>query len=344
MSIGSLMLDLEGLTLQDQEIKKLQHPACGGIILFSRNYQDPKQLKALIKSIREIQKNPLLIAVDQEGGRVQRFKEGFQTLPPMAWLGKFYDDNPPQALKASADLGWLMAAELRQYDIDFSFAPVLDIDYKQSSVIGDRAFHQQTDIIAELSSAWASGARDAGMISVGKHFPGHGHVTADSHTDLPLDERPLAEIAVQDLKPFMELVQQGLEGIMPAHVIYKEADSQPAGFSKFWLQTILRKQLGFDGVIFSDDLTMAAAEIAGNYSERANIALQAGCDMVLVCNNPTGAEEVLETLKTYQNKQSAQRLAQLCGKNRIKGDLIQHPRWKSATDWLYLYQKSVSIS
>ena len=340
MALGSLMLDLVGTELSNEEKEKIQHPACGGVILFTRNYAEPKQLKALTQKIKQASKTPVLISVDQEGGRVQRFRDHFQEIPPMAWLGQFYNDNPKEALKATADLAWLMAAELRQYDIDFSFAPVLDIDYQVSDVIGNRAFHRDPEIISALSTAWRQGAGDAGMISVGKHFPGHGFVAADSHTDLPLDNRPLAEIATQDIKPFMELIQHGLEGIMPAHVIYQQADDQPAGFSKFWMQTFLREKLGFDGVIFSDDLTMAAAEVAGNYAERANIALEAGCDMVLVCNNPQGAAEVLDCLSDYENKTAQRRLATLYAGTQINKPVAEYSRWQAVQIWLSLYQNS----
>ncbi len=343
MALGALMLDLEGIELSNEEKEKLQHPACGGVILFTRNYIEPKQLSHLTQQIKKASKTPVLIAVDQEGGRVQRFRNHFQAIPPMAWLGQFYNDNPQEALKATADFAWLMATELAQYQIDFSFAPVLDIDYQRSEVIGNRAFHQNPESITALSIAWRQGALDAGMISVAKHFPGHGFVSADSHTDLPRDSRPLEDIAKKDIQPFMELIQYGLEGIMPAHIIYDQADPQPAGFSSFWLNTILRQQLGFNGVIFSDDLTMAAAEMAGTYSERAAMALSAGCDMILVCNNPQGAAEVLDSLSQYQNKTAEQRLNTLYAKPKTTQPLFSHPRWKAVEAWLNLYEHNALL-
>jgi beta-N-acetylhexosaminidase len=272
----------------------LSHPGTGGLILFTRNYQDRQQLAELVRQIRAVRPE-ILIAVDQEGGRVQRFRDGFVRLPPMAALGRRYDQTPQLAMAEASLVGELMASELTELDIDLSFAPVLDLDYGTSTVIGDRSFHGDADAMIALAGAFIDGMSAAGMAATGKHFPGHGHVVADSHLELPVDPRPLAEIEAADLRPFVALAQK-LDGIMPAHVIYSAVENQTAGFSRYWLQTRLREQMGFRGVIFSDDLSMAGAHGVGGYAERARAALAAGCDMVLACNNRTGAEEVLDFL------------------------------------------------
>ena len=289
-----LMLDLEGLQVSDVEKDLLAHPGTGGLILFSRNYQDRQQLAELVHQIRTVRPE-ILIAVDQEGGRVQRFRDGFVRLPPMAALGRRYDQSPQAAVEEAVLLGELMASELTELDIDLSFAPVLDLDYGTSTVIGDRSFHGDADAMISLAGAFIDGMSAAGMAATGKHFPGHGHVVADSHLELPVDPRPLAEIEAADLRPFVALAQK-LDGIMPAHVIYSAVENQTAGFSRYWLQTRLREQMGFRGVIFSDDLSMAGAHGVGGYPERARAALEAGCDMVLACNNRAGAEQVLDFL------------------------------------------------
>jgi beta-N-acetylhexosaminidase len=289
-----LMLDLEGLQVSDVEKDLLSHPGTGGLILFTRNYQDRQQLAELVRQIRAVRPE-ILIAVDQEGGRVQRFRDGFVRLPPMAALGRRYDQTPQLAMAEASLVGELMASELTELDIDLSFAPVLDLDYGTSTVIGDRSFHGDADAMIALAGAFIDGMSAAGMAATGKHFPGHGHVVADSHLELPVDPRPLAEIEAADLRPFVALAQK-LDGIMPAHVIYSAVENQTAGFSRYWLQTRLREQMGFRGVIFSDDLSMAGAHGVGGYAERARAALAAGCDMVLACNNRTGAEQVLDFL------------------------------------------------
>lgn len=289
-----LMLDLEGLQVSDVEKDLLTHPGTGGLILFTRNYQDRQQLAELVRQIRAVRPE-ILIAVDQEGGRVQRFRDGFVRLPPMAALGRRYDQSPQAAVEEAVLLGELMASELTELDIDLSFAPVLDLDYGTSTVIGDRSFHGDADAMISLAGAFIDGMSAAGMAATGKHFPGHGHVVADSHLELPVDPRPLAEIEAADLRPFVALAQK-LDGIMPAHVIYSAVENQTAGFSRYWLQTRLREQMGFRGVIFSDDLSMTGAHGVGGYPERARAALEAGCDMVLACNNRAGAEQVLDFL------------------------------------------------
>lgn len=296
MATGPLMLDLDGLALSQTEKELLVQPEVGGLILFARNYESPAQLHALMAQVRQLRPD-ILVAVDQEGGRVQRFRVGLTRLPPMAALGRYYQSQPEQARVAARELGWLMAAELRQFDIDFSFAPVLDLDWGRSGVIGDRAFGASAPVVAELSGAFMAGMHEAGMPATGKHFPGHGWVQADSHVAIPVDEREVDAIQADDMQPFGALIEQGLDGIMPAHVIYSAVNGEPAGFSPFWLQTQLRQRLGFNGVIFSDDLTMEGASVAGGFAERAEVALGAGCDMVLVCNHRQGALEVLDYLK-----------------------------------------------
>lgn len=311
MSLGPVMLDLEGLELTPEERELLQHPQTGGVILFSRSYAEPEQLKALTQEIRKLRNPHPIIAVDQEGGRVQRFRAGFSQLPPLALLGKLYDIDNAAGLKVATELGWLMATEVLQHGLDISFAPVLDTDYGVSGVIGDRAFHSDPEIIARLGEAYIRGMREAGMAATGKHFPGHGAVREDSHIEKPRDPRPLAELMRTDIVPFERLIPQGLAGIMPAHVVYEAVDSKPAGYSRRWVQDILRAQLKFQGVIFSDDLCMAGGELGACHADRAELALEAGCDMVLVCNHRVAAIEVLESLEGYSNPAAQLRLARM---------------------------------
>lgn len=297
MTYGPVMLDVEGLSLTAEDRERVQHPLCGGVILFARNYESWEQVSALVQELRSLGKDDLLISVDQEGGRVQRFRDGFLDLPPMRVLGDHYDISPQEAVRLANQLGWAMASEVLAVGVDFSFAPVLDLDYGESAVIGDRAIHEDPQVVTALARSYIWGMKKAGMSAVGKHFPGHGFVTADSHTHLPVDERPFSDIEARDLLPFSELSGLGLEGVMPAHVIYSACDDQPAGFSRFWLQEILRGKLHYEGVIFSDDLSMAAAEVAGSPLERAERALDAGCDVLLVCNNPQAADEIMQGLE-----------------------------------------------
>ena len=289
-----LMLDLEGLTVTAEEQELLRHPAVGGLILFSRNYQEPDQLYELIHQVRAARPD-LLIAVDQEGGWVQRFRTEFTCLPPMAALGRYHGRDPEAARHAADLLGELMADELRAYDIDISFAPVLDLDFGTSSVIGDRSFNADPHAVTELAGAFIDGMARAGMAATGKHFPGHGHVAADSHLELPEDPRTWEQLQ-DDLVPFKALAPR-LDGIMPAHVRYQAVDAEPAGFSRHWLGKVLRGDCGYRGVIFSDDLGMAGAAGAGDFSQRAQAALGAGCDMVLVCNDRPGAVAVAQWLE-----------------------------------------------
>ena len=312
MAFGSLMLDLLGKEISNEERELLKHPNVGGLIFFTRNYESSSQIIELVKSIRAV-KPDILIAVDHEGGRVQRFRNEFTRLPPVATLGKLYAGNAERALASAKQHAWLMAAELRAVGIDFSFAPVLDLDFGDSPVIGDRAFHRQPEAVIALAGAYIAGMREAGMAATGKHFPGHGYVNVDSHLDIPRDERELDAIMQADVLPFQALIQQGLDAVMPAHVIYEKVDSQPAGFSTFWLQTVLRQQLGFQGVICSDDLNMEGARVAGSYASRAEAALAAGCDMALICNNRAGAIEILDKANLNTSAESSQRLQRMRG-------------------------------
>ena len=270
MRLGPVMVDVSGLELTADDIERLQHPQVGGVILFARNFAAPLQLIQLCHSIREMRKPSLLIAVDHEGGRVQRFRHGFTAIPAMRELGKLFDRDPAQALAAARGCGFVIASELQAHGVDFTFAPVLDVDYGESGVIGDRALHTDPNVIATLAEALQAGLFAAGMTSVGKQFPGHGYVRADSHLEVPVDERPMAEIAARDLVPFQRLARSGMGGVMPAHVIYPRVDSKPAGFSSIWLQKVLRDKLHFDGLVFSDDLSMEGASTAGGMIARAN--------------------------------------------------------------------------
>jgi beta-N-acetylhexosaminidase len=311
---GPVFLGVEGPRLSAEDRARLGHPLTGGVILFTRNFESASQLKALTAEIRALRAPQLLIAVDHEGGRVQRFRDGFTAIPPMRTLGELWEGDVAGAAREAARLGLVLAGELRAHGIDFSFTPVLDLDHGASAVIGNRAFHRNPNAVAHLASALLDGLHAGGMAGVGKHFPGHGHVAADSHTDLPVDERAFAAIAAEDLVPFGALVQRGLEAIMPAHVVYPEVDAEPAGYSRKWLQEILRGRLGFDGLIFSDDLGMAGAAGAGDLVARAEASLAAGCDMVLACNDFAAADLLLATWTPAANPDLARRIAAMQGR------------------------------
>lgn len=293
LPLGHVMLDVAGTSLGPDDVRRLTHPAVGAVILFARNYTDPAQLQALTRDIRALRTPELLIAVDHEGGRVQRFRSGFCALPPMRRLGQLWAQDREQARRAARDVGSVMAYELSAHGVDFSFAPVLDLDYGNSTVIGDRSFGRDPEAVTELAGALIDGLHARGMIAVGKHFPGHGYCAADSHVALPRDARSLAQIEADDLLPFRALLRDRLDAIMPAHVVYEQVDARTAGFSPLWLRDILRSRYGFKGVIFSDDLSMEGASVAGGVVQRAQAALSAGCDMVLVCNKPASADELL---------------------------------------------------
>ncbi|MCP3661170.1 MAG: beta-N-acetylhexosaminidase [Gammaproteobacteria bacterium] len=344
MSHGSVMIDLADIAINQEEKTLLQHPATGGVILFSRNYSSPEQMYELIQEIHAIRSPSLLVAVDQEGGRVQRFRDGLTRLPPAAWFGQLYDANPVHAQEITREVAWLLATEMRSLGVDFSFSPVLDLGKGVSQVIGDRAFHHHPNVVSRLAHAWIAGLHEAGMVAVGKHFPGHGSVDADSHLELPVDHRCFADLEMEDMIPFQSAIDQGLEGIMPAHLLYDQIDRDLAGFSDFWLQRVLREKMGFQGVIFSDDLTMNAAEEAGNYAARAQSALTAGCDMVLVCNNPKGAVEVLECLTEYSNPAAQMRLLRMHGRDvAARSQYHLDPRWKRAVEMIGEYDKTQAM-
>ena len=345
MSLGPVMLDINGVELSNEDKEILQHPLVGGVILFTRNYENLDQLVQLVKQIHEARDPHLLVAVDHEGGRVQRFREEFTHLPAARRLGELYDHNHKKGKQLTQLAGWLMAIELRSVGIDFSFAPVLDLDYGICDVIGDRAFHQQPDAVYELVYAYITGMHEAGMSAVGKHFPGHGAVREDSHIAIPCDEREYDSIYQGDIKPYRLLIQNNLSAIMPAHVIYNKIDTLPAGFSSKWLKTVLRNQLKFQGVIFSDDLDMQGASVAGEtYSERARTALAAGCDMVLVCNNRAGAVDVLDNLGEYAEPVSASRLVRMHGRHPLtRKELNKMARWHDAVDAIQKYLDDPSL-
>jgi beta-N-acetylhexosaminidase len=297
-ALGPLMLGVDGYELGGDDRERLAHPLVGGVILFARNFADPGQLTALTTSIHASREPRLVIAVDHEGGRVQRFRAGFTPIPPMRMLGESWDGDVARAAREAEALGATIARELAQHGIDFSFTPVLDLDWGSSTVIGDRAFSGNPNAVAHLAVALRRGLRGHGMAAVGKHFPGHGHVAADSHHEVPVDDRPMSAIAAHDLVPFAALVRDGLEGMMPAHVIYPSIDTRPAGYSRVWLQDILRGRLGFDGLVFSDDLDMAGARLDGGGADdivaRADAALAAGCDAVLACHEFAGMDALLD--------------------------------------------------
>jgi beta-N-acetylhexosaminidase len=294
LALGPVMLDVAGTRLSDEERTVLAHPLVGGVILFSRNFESAQQIADLTAQIRAIRQPCLLVTVDHEGGRVQRFRTGFTHLPPMRRLGELWSQRPQQALQLAEDIGVILAVELLELGVDLSFTPVLDVDFGESGVIGDRAFSPDPEVIARLAGALIDGLAMAGMGNVGKHFPGHGFVKADSHVAVPVDDRALGLIKANDMIPYERI--KTLAGVMPAHVIYPQVDAHPAGFSRKWLQEILRGGLGFDGLIFSDDLSMEGASVAGGIVDRANAAFSAGCDMVLVCNAPEAARSLLNGL------------------------------------------------
>jgi beta-N-acetylhexosaminidase len=329
--LGPIMLDVVGTELNDDDIRRIQHPLTGGVILFARNYVDRAQLEELCFAIHAARPG-IVIAVDHEGGRVQRFRtDGFTRLPAMAALGRLWDKDVLAATKAATDVGFILAAELRACGVDLSFTPVLDLDHGQSGVIGDRAFHRDPRVVALLAKSLNHGLALAGMANCGKHFPGHGFAEADSHVAIPVDERTLEEILAQDAAPYGWL-GLGLAAVMPAHVIYPKVDSQPAGFSSKWL-SLLRKDLGFQGVIFSDDLSMEGASVAGTVVDGARAALVAGCDMVLICNSPDKADELLAGLEAdVMSPQSAARIAGLVPTQAAAGweHLQQDPRYRAA--------------
>ena len=329
------MLDIEGRQLTPADRALLQEPAVGGVILFSRNYESPSQLTDLIAGIRASRSPPLLIAVDHEGGRVQRFRDGFSAIPPMRRLGRQYDGDSEEALALAKTAGWLIASELRAMDIDLSFTPCVDLDWGVSEIIGNRAFHRNPDVVAELASAYCNGLRSAGMAAVAKHFPGHGAVVADSHDQLPVDRRSYGEL-LDDMRPYEKLIaKRQLAGVMIAHIVYAETDPLPASFSSYWIKQQLRAALNYDGAVVCDDLSMKATETMGSMPKRARLALQAGCDMVIVCNNRPAASAAVAALRDYSNPLSLVRLARLHGTGKVvRESLLASDEWRIAADRL----------
>lgn len=337
--IGALMLDIAGTALTQEDIQLLQAPQVGGVILFGRNLESPRQVRALTDHMRQVRPD-ILIAVDQEGGRVQRLKQGFTLLPAMGRFGELYQQQPERAVELAEQCGWLMATEVLAVGIDFSFAPVLDLN-DISDVIGDRSFARNMDDIIVLARAFLSGMQRAGMATTGKHFPGHGSVKADSHVAAAIDSRSYAEIQQKDMQSFIQLQAQ-LDALMPAHVIYDQVDPNPAGFSPYWIQTVLRQQLNFDGVLFSDDLSMQAACVAGGADARIQAALNAGCDMGLVCNDRAAACLALEGIQDLPLPNQT-RLARMRGQiPEIQiGDVLElGPEWQAVRDRIVRFKDS----
>ncbi|WP_109478087.1 beta-N-acetylhexosaminidase [Paraburkholderia sp. C35] len=328
---GPVMLDVVGKTLNADDEHRLAHPMTGGVILFARHFESRAQLVALTDAIRAIRAD-LLIAVDHEGGRVQRFRtDGFTVLPAMGKLGALWDQDVLRATKVTTAVGYVLASELRACGIDMSFTPVLDLNYGHSQVIGDRAFHRDPRVVTMLAKSLNHGLALAGMANCGKHFPGHGFATADSHVAVPVDERTLDEILAEDVAPY-DWLGMSLASVLPGHVIYPKIDSKPAGFSRIWIQDILRTKLGFEGAIFSDDLSMEAARQGGTLTQAATAALEAGIDMVLICNQPDEAGKVLDALRFMPSEESRQRLERMRprGEALSWADLQVEPQYQQA--------------
>lgn len=336
--MGPIMLDVLGTSLTAEDKELLQHPLVGGLILFTRNYESPEQIAHLTAEIRRAANKELIIAVDHEGGRVQRFREGFSRIPAMGKIWDFAQQDVSRAQKLAKQSAILMALEVQAVGIDISFAPILDIN-DISAVIGDRSFHKNPEIVCQLASAFIEGLHLVGMKATGKHFPGHGSVKADSHIALPIDTRSRHDVFALDMLPFKTLIaNKQVDALMPAHVIFPDIDHEAVGFSSYWLKTILRNQLGFNGVIFSDDLSMEGAACVGGYVERAEAAQQAGCDMLLLCNNRTSCIDVIDNANIIIDEQSNQRLMKLL-KTSTSGlnELANNARWQHARDVLADY-------
>lgn len=321
------MIDVQGKTLTEEDRDLMAHPLVGAVILFTRNFESVEQLERLVADIRAVRSPPLLVTVDHEGGRVQRFRKGFTVLPPMRTIGREYDLDPVAGKLLARQCGWLMAAELRAVGVDMSFAPCVDLDYGVSSVIGDRAFHRDPRVVSELAIAFMGGMREAGMVATAKHFPGHGFVAPDSHVAMPVDRRPLVDMD-EDITPYRRLIDNGLAAIMAAHVVFSEVDDRPAGFSRRWMYDELRGRLGFSGAIFTDDLSMAGAAMVGDMRARAEAALEAGCDVLSLCNNRQGVLQVIDSLRGSGDPLSQVRMARLHGKPGLTREALH-----ASNDW-----------
>ena len=335
MSLGPLMIDLQGTAVSAEERELLRHPLVGGVILFTRNYADPAQLGQLVADVHAARSPPLIVGVDHEGGRVQRFRQGFSRLPPARRIGQEFDVDARAGLELARRMGWLMAAELRSHGVDISFAPCIDLDYGVSEIIGDRAFHSRPEAVSQLGIAYMHGMREAGMAATAKHFPGHGAVVADSHLSLPVDRRQLMDLA-DDLTPYRRLMANGLPAIMVAHVLFPAVDPDPASLSTRWIRDVLRGDMGFQGVVFTDDLSMGGASSAvGDVVSRARKALEAGCDMLPVCNDRASVIALLDRLKVDPAPASRLRLVRLHGKDRVSPqELTNLPEWQRSRELL----------
>jgi beta-N-acetylhexosaminidase len=323
------MVDIAGTELSADDVRVLAHPLVGSVLLFTRNYSDLRQLAALTAAIRALRTPHLLIAVDHEGGRVQRFREGFTRLPAARLLGRRFDEDRRDALTLTRSIAWLMASELRSVGIDFSFAPCVDLDYGVSEIIGDRAFHSDPDSVAALAIATLSGMREAGMAAIAKHFPGHGAVVADSHVALPVDRREFADLE-PDIRPYRPLIDNNLPGIMAAHVVFPAVDALPASLSKRWITGVLRGELGFHGCVFADDLTMAGAAAFGDVMARVDLSLDAGCDVLPICNDRHSVELVLGRFGANVGSAASQaRLVRMRARGEAPADLHANPHWQA---------------
>lgn len=325
------MLDIDGTRLTPADRDILREPAVGGVILFTRNYESVEQITDLVAEIRGLRRPPLLIAVDHEGGRVQRFREGFTRIPPMRSIGREYRRDPVAAETLARQAGWLIGAELQAVGIDLAFAPCVDLDWGFSEIIGDRSFSRDPEVVANLALAFSRGMRSAGMSAVAKHFPGHGAVVADSHLKLPVDRREYGDV-LDDMRPYDRLVSaSGIAGVMMAHIVYADINPEPAGFSRYWIETELRGRLRFDGAVFSDDLSMKATRDYGNMAERARLSLESGCDMAIICNDRPAASRAVRALADYSNPTSLVRLARLHGTGELTRDaLLDSDEWQAA--------------
>ncbi len=334
MTLGPLMVDVAGLALTAEDRELLRHPLVGSVILFTRNYADPVQLQALVADIKSLRSPSLLISVDHEGGRVQRFRQGFSVLPAARRIGQEFVFDHRQGVALARSMGWLMAAELRAVGIDFSFAPCVDLEYGVSAIIGDRAFHAEPDTVGQLAVATMLGMREAGMAATAKHFPGHGAVVADSHLALPVDPRSLADLE-PDIAPYRRLIANDLPAVMMAHVLYPQVDQVPASFSRRWVGDVLRGDLQFQGVVFADDLSMAGAGAMGHIVARAEAALAAGCDILPVCNDRASVVQVLDGLRVETAPASQLRVVRMRGKGGLSHDALQaSPQYQAGQEWL----------
>lgn len=337
--IGALIISIEGTTLTETDREILAHPLVGGVVLFTRNYESREQLRHLCQTIRAARKKPLLIMVDQEGGRVQRFVSQFTKLPYLSWFGKIYDQDPIKACHLAEDSGWLMASELLSIGIDISLAPVLDLNKDVSAIIGDRAFHRNPGVVAKLAESYIQGMQEAGMAATGKHFPGHGSILQDSHLALPIDERSLSQIEQDDMIPFAEVIKSGITAIMAAHLLFPKVDKVAVTYSRHWLQDILRRRLKFEGVIFSDDLNMEGANISPNHVDRFLAAREAGCDFAILCNNPDATIQVIDKIPSTKHQVVSEKWSEL----QADFSCLQEPFTKNHR-WLRTHECLASVS